>query len=379
MPAVDGKWSLWLTLVLGCAPTIPADYARYEAVAEAATARRDHGSAAAAWANAAAVAETETDRQEAVYRQATSALRAGDTATHQRLLTSLAQSPGSRRERAVYDLATAEFNRDPPSGRVALRAAILEFPSSGLARAALERWVGSLDVQERSAALAALLPKIDDPALRERILVLRAHSFEAIGDTEQALQVYEQQVAEFPYPRGRYWDESLLRISVLHYRRGDVSRAVATLESMLSFRERATIVGSYERRYADATLLLAYHLLRDVPSPDTSASTPAHVGWARAYGLLRRFPSEHPDSRHQDDALWAALLLSNAQQLKEQTCDAAATLIAGWPDSRYSPCAVHYCPAAKAEGTCRPYVISGRNSARATLEIVLRKVLEPPK
>lgn len=379
MPAIDGKWRFLFALVVGCAPTIPAEYARYEAVAEAATARRAHGEAAAAWANAAKVAETENDRQEAVYRQATSALRAGDAAQHQRLLTSIAQAPGPRRERAVYDLATAEFNRDPTSGRAALRAAILEFPSSGLARGALERWMRSLDAAQRHAALADLLAKVDDPALRERILVLRARTFEVLGDTEQALRIYERQVDEFPYPRGQYWDESLLRISVLHHQRGDVSRAIATLESMLSFRERATIVGSYDRKYADATLLLAYHLLADSPSLDANRSGPDHDGWTRAHALLRRFPSEHPDSRNQDDALWAALLLSRDYQRPEQACEDAAALVTGWPDSRYSPCAVHYCPTAQAPGVCRPYVVSERSSARATLGLVLSKVLEPPR
>jgi hypothetical protein len=365
MSTVDIKWVLLSAILAGCAPQVPAKYAAHEAAAEAATAQRNHNSAAREWGKAAAVAENETDRQEALYRQATSARRAGNTAEHQRLLKGLAETPGPRRERAVFDLATTEFSRDPATGGIALRAALIAYPASGLARGALERWMGNSSPAQRLTALAELLPQVHEPRLRERILVFQARSYEATGNRQQALLTYQQQVFEFPYPSGQYWDESLLRQSVLWLTDGNVSRAIATLKEMLSFREQATIVGSYDRRYADATLLLAYIFVSD--------------DWQQAYPLLHTFPERHPDSRNQDDALWAALLLAHANGERDATCANASTLVSEFPESRYAPCARQYCSEAKADGACKRYILEERYTARATLEAALTSVLATPK
>lgn len=365
MSNVDVVTAVLLALLTGCAPQIPADYARHEAAAEAATARRDHARAAAEWAEAARVSDNPTDRQEALYRQATSALRAGDATLHQRLLRTLAETPGPRQQRAAYDLATAEFTRDAAAGSAALRATILEYPASGLAQGALDRWMSGLSPEQRVTALADLLREVDDPALREHILRLQGRSYEASGAPEQATRVYQTQVAEFPYPRGQYWDESMLRLSVLWLAKGDVSRAAATLQSLLSFREEATIVGSYDRHYADATLLLAYVFVDD--------------RWERAYTLLHSFPSRHGDSRNQDDALWSAMLLAHSHGRHDAACASAEVLLTQMPESRYSPCVHHYCSSAQADGVCRNYIVEDRTSARLTLEAALRDILATPK
>jgi outer membrane protein assembly factor BamD (BamD/ComL family) len=354
-----------LAVCVSCAPQVPANYAAHEAAAEAAVARRDHAAAAREWGEAAAIAENETDRQEALYRQATSSLRAGSAAEHQRILKSLATTPGPRQQRAVFDLATAEFARDPVVGSGELRAAILRYPASGLARGALERLLGALKSSERAMALGQLLEQVNEPRLRERLLFLQARSYEVTGNPAKALDIYEQQVRDFPYPRGQYWDESLLRQSVLQLDRGDVSRAVALLEHMLSFREHATIVGSYDRRYADATLLLAYIFV------DSS--------WQQAHTLLGDFPSRHPDSRNRDDALWAATLLAHSHGEQEAACRSAVELTSEFPDSRYAPCAHRYCAEAKTKGACKGYILEERNTARATLEATLQRILATPK
>lgn len=350
---------------MSCGPQVPANYASHEEAAESATARRDHVGAAAQWAKAADVAENETDRQEALYRQATSALRAGDTAEHQRLLQELANTPGPRSERAVFDLASAQFARDPQSGRAALKRAILAHPASGLARGALEQWLQPLPSSERIASLNELLGQVDEPQLRERILFLTAKAHEAAGNTDLALQIYEQQVREYPYPRGQFWDESLLRQGVLWLNEGNVSRVTKILDGMLSFRERATVVGSYDRHYADATLLLAYVFVDD--------------DWERAHRLLSEFPSHHAESRNRDDALWAAMLLASAHGRSNWACDDAKALVSGFGDSRYAPCVAVYCPEARVAGVCKSYITEKRRSARSTLEATLSGILATPR
>lgn len=365
MSSVEPKWVVLLALLTHCAPQIPPEYARHEGAAEAATARGDHASAAAQYAKAAEVADTEVDRSEALYRQATSALRAGDARQHERILTALSRTPGSRRERAVYDLATSEFARDPVSGARALRAAIVAYPASGLAKGALDRLLASSTPERRVATLSELSAQVSAPELRERILVLQARALEASGHTDDALRVYERQVRDFPYPRGQYWDESLLRQAVIWLSKGDRVNASKVLEHLLSFREQATVVGSYDRHYAEATLLLAYVWLDE--------------RWTQAYTLLHEFPERHPDSRKRDEAVWAALLLAQAHGRADSACDDAALLSTRFEESRYAPCVTEFCPSVTSSGTCRSYVLRDRGSARASLEAALADVLATPR
>lgn len=354
----------WTWLTFACAPQLPPRYLAHEAAAEAATARRDHAEAAAEWAKAATVAETETDRQEALYRQATSAGRSGDTALQQRLLLDLSQTPGPRRERAVYDLAQAELRRDPSTGGAAVRQALLTYPSSGLARGALDRWLELLTPEQRVTELASLGATLTEPHLRERVMWLEARNLEACGRTPQALGVYQAQTRDYPYPYGQYWDESLLRQSVLLLRQGDAAKASAVLQRMLSHREQSTIVGSYDRHYGQATLLLAYTLLDS--------------DWQRAHTLLRTFPDQYPESRDRDDALWAALVLASSHAEPAQSCEDAEALASQVPDSRYVPCVKRYCDRVPSDGTCHGYIERDRASAAQSLELTLRDAFAAP-
>lgn len=354
----------WSWLAIACAPQLPPSYLAHEAAAKAATARRDHTGAAAEWANAAAVAETDTDRQEALYRQATSAGRAGDTELQQRLLVELSQTPGPRRERAVYDLAQAELRRDPRAGGAAVRQALLTYSSSGLARGALDRWLELLTAQERVTELESLGTALTEPRLRERVLWLQARNLELCGHPDQALRVYKKQTQEYPYPYGQFWDESLLRQAVLLLRKGDGAQASALLQEMLSHREQSTIVGSYDRHYGHATLLLAYALLDS--------------DWERAYGLLHTFPAHYPDSRDRDDALWAAIVLAGVHADQARACESVATLAAQVPDSRYVPCLKQHCDQATANGVCHAYIPRDRGTAGQSLELTLRDAFAMP-
>lgn len=351
-------------LALGCAPRLPPSYLAHQAAAETATARRDHAAAAAEWAKAAQVAETPTDRHEAQYRQATSAGRGGDTALRRRLLLELSRAPGPRRERAVYDLALDDLARDPNAGGKSVRQALLTYPSSGLARGALDRWLETLTPAQRVTELAALAATLTEARLRERVLWLQARNLEACGEAQRALTVYQTQTQEYPYPYGQFWDESLLRQSVLLLRSGEAATAVAKLQEMLSHRENSTIVGSYDRHYGRATLLLAYALLES--------------DWQRAYALLHGYPRQYPDSRDRDDALWTALVLASAHADPTRACDDADALASEFADSRYVPCLRQHCERAAA-GICHAYIQRDRSTAAQALELVLHDAFAAPR
>lgn len=341
-----------------CAPQLPADYVAHADAARAATARRDHIGAAQAWAEAAKVAELETDRQEAVYRQATSAQRAGRAEEARTLLQQLATTPGPRQERAAYDLALSALDRDPKNGREHVRLLLSKFPASGLARGALDRLLATLSVEERIATLQSLAASVRDPNLRERVLFLLAQNQEAHGDPRAASSTYGQLLEEYPYPLGRYWDEATLRQAMIHLASEQAPQAIALLEQMLSKREQSAIVGSYERRYADATLLLAYALL--------------DADWHRARELLRKFLVEDPSSRHRDDAAWVVALLSRDRDDAKVACMDAKALKALLPDSRYAECLGLVCTELASSEQCRPYIETERNTPRASLEVVLK-------
>lgn len=355
----------WLTLVCltACAPRLPAHYVSHARAAQEAAARGEHANAAEEWAKAAKVADTPTDRDEALYRQATSARRAGQQAEHQRLLETLAERPGSRRERAAYDLALLQLAEAPERGASEVRDVIIRYPSSGLARGALDRWLATLPLTQQLATLAQLEKRITDPSLHEYILLLQARRSTAAGDANRALVSYRRLEHEHPYPHGHFWDEAMIEQATVLAAQGDQANAAQVLRRMLSFRERSAIVGSYERRYADASLLLAFLSL----SQD----------WRRAHELLSAFDDHHPSSRHKDDALWAAALLARDKGASELACHDAETLREVSPHSRYTPCLHHVCGAVEATEECRNYVVEKRNTAAATLRASAPRLLAP--
>ncbi len=366
MANVEGRWGLLLVcLGLSCAPRMPAEYVRHADAAEAATRERRHRDAAREWGKAANVAETDADRQEARYREATSSLRAGDGGEYRRRLTSLSQQAGPRQERAAYDLALNTLRHDPAAGGPMVHATIVKYANSGLARGALDRWLATIPESGRAAALSQLYSEVTDADLREYILLLQARNYTAAGRHDQALTVYVRLEHDHGYPYGRFWDEAMLEQAMLLFTNGDHSRAIATLERMLSFREESTIVGSYERRYSDATLLLVYIELDQ--------------DWQKARDHLHRFPSQYPTSRWRDDALWASALLARDNNATEQACVDAALLRQSSPTSRYVACLHHVCPSLAPSSECRSYVVEQRNTASATLRAALPGALGAPR
>jgi hypothetical protein len=355
----------WLTLacLTACAPRLPAQYVSHARAAQEATARGEHDEAAAQWAKAAEVSDTATDRDEALYRQATSTRRAGNQTEYERLLGTLAQRSGSRQERAAYDLALMRLTEAPERGASAVRDVILRYPSSGLARGALDRWLATLNEERQLDTLTQLERLVTDPSLHEYVLLLLARRSAASGDATRALVTYQRLEHEHPYPHGHFWDEAMLEQATVLAVQGDQANAAQVLRRMLSFRERSAIVGSYERRYSDASLLLAYLSL----SQD----------WRRAHELLSAFDEHHPNSRHTDDALWAAALLARDNGASALACHDAERLREVSPQSRYVRCLHHVCSEIQATTECRNYVVEKRNTAASTLRASAPKLLAP--
>ena len=362
MSTADPKvWFLLAWLGIACTPHMPAAYVRHADAAKAHTAEGRHEEAAREWAKAAASAERQTDRDEALYRQASSYRRAGKVEDARQRWTALAGRDGRRKERAAYDLALESLARDPDVGVGAVRETLVAYPASGLARGALDRWLAAIPESEHASALAGLWDDIDDRALREYILFRQARLARAQGELDEAIASYRRIELEHPYPHGRYWDEALLQQAVLLWRQSKLTEAIAPLERMLSQREQSAFVGSYERRYADAALFLAFLELE--------------LDWRKAQSRLRRFATEYPHSRHRDDALWASALLARERQEPVLACDAAATIRETCADSRYAPCVQLVCPESPNDGTCRDYVAGSRNTAAETLRATLSDLL----
>jgi hypothetical protein len=243
-----------------------------------------------------------------------------------------------------------------------VHATIVKYASSGLARGALDRWLATVPESGRQAALSQVYSEVSDADLREYILLLQARNHTASGRHDQALAAYVRLERDHGYPYGHFWDEAMLEQAMLLFTNGDSSRATATLERMLSFREKSTIVGTYERRYSDATLLLAYIELDQ--------------DWQKARDRLHRFPNQYPTSRQRDDAVWASALLARDNDATEQACVDAALLRQSSPASRYVTCLHHVCPSFAPSTECRGYVVEQRNTASATLRAALPRTFE---
>ncbi len=237
----------------------------------------------------------------------------------------------------------------------------MQFPGSGVARGAMDRWLRRLAPAERLTVLNRLATEVTERTLAERILLQQARTLAELGRPTEALERYSLLVDRYPYPAGQYWDEALLHKATLQAQLGDRQAAIATLDKMLAYRETATIVGTYERRYAVATLMLARFVAFD--------------DWRRAHALLEEFPTTHATSRELDDALWAAALLARDNGDTALACDDVAALRKHDPASRYSECGALVCPNSDSNDApaCRDYV--GRN--RATFETVIQRAAAP--
>jgi TolA-binding protein len=196
------------------------------------------------------------------------------------------------------------------------------------------------------AFLAAEAPKLAATELGETLAYRRAREFDEGGKTGEARDAYLDCAKRFPYPKGAYWDDALLRAAEKELALGDAQRAIQHLERMLAEQESAIITGSYERgRYAEAQLKIG-EIYRDVLKDNAGARRE-----------LRKVWDKHPKSRLVDDALFEESLLARAAGDEAGTCAPLSIIVKQLPDSRYAACAHLLCAKLTAtSNACHDYI-----------------------
>jgi tetratricopeptide (TPR) repeat protein len=342
--------------LLGCGASKPSEYALRDAAAARAFSAGRYDEAAQRWEDAARVAKLPRNKSEARYREASSLLRAGRrseaVAVFDRLL---ADDPrGTRSARAAYDRAlTLIASGRTQQGYAALDSMLRSYPESGVAPAALRRYLQFLATSEAGAVapyLERMASSLDGTELGEHAHYAYAESLERQGMLEAARARYLLVAEKYPYPRGALWDDALFHAAELDAKLGDARAAIARLEAMLGHRETAYMSGSYERgRYAEARYKIA-ELYRDV------------IGDAEnARRNFERVFSEHETSRLRDDAAWNAALLAARSGDRAGACRHLDALVSAIPGTRFAPCATKLCPAIKvreSKRSCADYIAS---------------------
>jgi tetratricopeptide (TPR) repeat protein len=353
-PRRGGPWLPALVAVsLACAPSLPASYQRSRAAAERAYVHGRYAEAAQHWQRAAREASRQRDRDEAAYRAAVSLERAGRYAQATRLYDDIARIPGHpRASRAAFARAKLEIlHGNVHKGHHLLEYALRAHPDSGLAPAALRRYLRWLQRQEGTAAvlryLSAAIRQLDATELAEHLHYAYAGALSASGKITKALDRYLYVARRFPYPHGALWDDALWHASQLQERLGNHRAAVGHLRRMLAQREPPSAPGTYQRpRYAQSQFRIA-ELYRDrLGDPDA-----AQREFLKVY-------TDHPDSRLRDDALWAAALVARDAGNQRGACAALQPLVRDLPDSRFAPCAPLLCPELSSPDArpCRSYI-----------------------
>ncbi|HEY8944240.1 MAG TPA: tetratricopeptide repeat protein [Polyangiaceae bacterium] len=296
-------------------------------------------------------APNQRERDEATYRMAASLERAGDYEAAAAAYRTLARGRGARAARATFALADLELARGDPGGSATLlRAAILRFPNFGPARGAAARLLKYIEKEQgQNAALAEterLARRLAASELAQFLEFERARRVQRAGHLSDARTLYLELARRYPYPRGVYWDDSLLAASRIDIHLGAYGAALAHLEALLAQRERARVSGSYERpAFAESRFLLG-ELHRD------------HLGdLGRARAEFRRVFEDHPSSRLGDDALFEEILIARRQQDYAGACEVARMLYRSRRESRFSACLPLLCSElSDTTGTCPTYL-----------------------
>jgi tetratricopeptide (TPR) repeat protein len=333
-------------VALGCGPSQDPRFVAVGTRANAEAREGRHAEAAERWLEAARVAGSTVDREEAEYRAASSYERAGRASEALGLYVRLERGSGARSARASYDRARLVREQDPARGDALLVAAIRRHPGSGLAPRALREHLARREAEGGTAAAVSacreLLAELEGSELDETLRYERARLWERAGSLEMARGAYLDTAARHPYPHGALWDDALARAADLEERLGRPLGAIRILERMLVEREPSTGLGSYERtRYAEARFRIA-EIHRDrLGDP------------SRARREFRRVYEEHSTSLLRDDALWQEALVSVGSADPEAACEPLLLLVKELSDSRYAACAPKLCPRVTAPAQAR--------------------------
>jgi len=341
--------------LLGCASSIPRPYLEAKAAGHRAYSSGRYEQAAEHFHQAAGKADRRKDRDEALYLEASSYLRAGRYREAKTVFEAMVSiSPdGLRAARAAHEAAKIEIRHgDAAKGWQMLHAAIVRYPASGLSRAALQRYLQYLDETIGPLRVIDYLDASMDwyraHDLGERALYEKAKRLERLGRLREAVDTLLICAKDYPYPVGSLRDNALYLASELEERLGRPRQAVAHLRTLLEDREQSLIHGSYERPlYAPAQMRLAV-LYRDaLAEPDVARKE------------FRKLFDAFPTSTLRDDALWAEALVARKQKDTEGACAAVSLLVKHIPQSRYAHCATLLCdkaPTPGQAGTCREYI-----------------------
>jgi len=352
-------------VLAGCAPDRGAAYEKAIAEARRAINAGRFDVAAERFDEAARTAKVPRDGVYARYEAALARARAGDVARASRELRAIASEdpPNAYSAQAAFKAADLAYRSDPAAGYAELEEVALRWPESGLAKVALLRLLRHDDehgAEKTLAHLDALQPRVAGTRLEQDVAYERAKRLAALGRVEAARDAFLDVADRWPYPKGAYFDDALYRASELEEQLGRHREAIDHLERMLSFREKAVTLGSYERpRYVPAVLRIAE--LYEKRLNDR----------ANARATLHRLYTDFKTSTLRDDALWREAELWEKDGDKDKACSRLATLTSDFPDSRYVPCAIERCPSierpkkSKAPATCRAYLNRERSLGAA--------------
>lgn len=318
-----------LLLSVGCyAPTLskPRGKTHLDALADAER-HQHHGrlaQAADAYGRAAEAAERRVDRDEARYRESRARARMGDYLGAIAICDELGASPTvarrtlrARFDAARYRLTLGEIERAEHD----LRALIVAEPESAAARSALRVLVRSQvdandDKDQALGFLRNLRRDVAQSTLGEILMNLEGALLIELDRKAEARAVLERQVAYYPYPGGRRWDDALWQLADLALEEAEPRAAIAYLKQMIAVHERSLIVGSYTRPLFSKAALRIARIYRDELADAEAAMD--------AYAALR---SEFPRSLVRDDALLEEAELRIARGQRARGCDLLAELV----------------------------------------------------
>jgi len=338
--------------IAGCASGAGEGFLHAKGQGDRAYSAGRYDEAAGAYEEASRRATRPRDRAEALYLEGCAYLR--ERSWQQARIAFgrlIGEMPSSdRAHRASFDLGDLEIDAgNVEQGYEILHDAMLKHPNDGLARRALERYLGWLEQNGRDslAWLRSIGPRFASTELDETARYLLASRIEATADWQRARDAYVACAERHPYPQGSLFDDALWRASLLDERLGRPQEAISDLRRMLAVREESTLAGSYERpRFSPAQFRIAV-LYRDSLGDHRSARREFH-----------RLYAAHKSSILRDDALWEEAKLAREDSDGDAACALGAILATEFRESRYAPCTGALCPSLPpANGRCHPYVL----------------------
>ncbi len=332
--------ALSIAAVVACSgPNRGTIYVRAFAAGEAAESAGRFAEASARYDEAAGGANVPRDRDHARYLAARALERSGNFADAAARLREIAfaSPPLEDSAEAANAIADMEISHGDDAGWSALRDVATRFPSDGVSRRALRRYVAHEDDVHGARAsldeLTRLTPALDRTEIGETVAYEIALHEAALGEDARARDAFLALAARWPYPHGAFWDDALFRASVLDEKLGRIDAAVADLERMLAERESSFFTGTYERPRYEPAMVRLCALTRD-----------ALHDRPQARACFDRLYKTFTTSELRDDALWEESRLSREDGDTNGACAQLTTLAGEFPDSRYVPCAAAECP-----------------------------------